>query len=156
MFSGMLRSMKNKLRKIGVAIFAVGLIAVISSLILPEQWDFVDVVLEQRNPADVSMSFAMTISDDNSEMKSLRSSFSERINKNLSDNDFELLHNNFSKEESWQEFFGKVPERKFKLLPTRETGELGLKGVTINLLLVPSITGWKIDGLKSVRRNQKD
>lgn len=130
--------------KIGIVIFAVGLIIVAFA------------PLGQWNPADASMKFAMAISDDNSETKSLRGYFSGRINKNLSDADFELLHDNFSKEEAWQEFFGKIPERKFKILPTRETGELGLKGVTINLLLVPNITGWKIDGLKSVRKNQED
>ncbi len=111
--------------------------------------------LESWNPADVSMKFAMSISEPNTDINSFKSFFSGRIKRNLSDNDFRLLHNNFSETESWQNFFQKIPEKKLNLLPEREM-DTGVGGVNVDLLLVPSITGWKIDGLKSVRKNQEE
>ncbi len=148
--------MESKIWKIGCGVFLLGIITVIFALIIPEQWDFIDALLEQWNPADVSMGFAMAISGPNTDSRSLRGFFSGRVNRNLSDNDFELLHDNFSKTESWQNFFQKIPEKKLNLLPERNTNDIRLRGVVVDLLLVPSITGWKIDGLKSVRENQEN
>lgn len=135
--------MQNKTWKVVIIIFLVG------GIIVGYVWLTVDL----WNPADVLMKFAMTISSPNAETESFKNFFSGRIKRNLNDGDFDLLHNNFSKPEAWQEFFGKIPKKKFRLLPIKETGGLGLKGVIINLQFTPSITGWKIDGLQSVRPN---
>ncbi len=115
-------------------------------------WAWV-IMVEMSNPTDILMKFSMTISNSDPDIKWFKRFFSGRIKRNLNDSDFELLHNNFSNPEAWQEFFNKIPEEKFRWLPRKETNEFSLEGVMVNLWLAPGLTGLKIDGLQSVVAN---
>jgi len=141
----------KEVQKTIIVISAISGMFIVFILLISGYVGILDRIIEQWNIPDVSMGFSMAISNPDSEIRSLKNFFSDRIKKNLSDDDFDLLHDNFSESESWQEFFQKVPERNFNLLPVEELNDVRLKGVTVNLLLIPSATGWKIDGLKSIR-----
>lgn len=84
-------------------------------------------------------------------LQRLRESFSSRANPYLTDEDFKYLIKNHSDVNAWDFVFGKIPQRKIKWF--QKESAIRLDGVNVVLILTPSFTGWKIDGLKFVALN---
>lgn len=80
-----------------------------------------------------------------------RQMLSSRANRYLTDENLEYLLKNSNDAVAWNSVFAKIPQRKAKWF-LRENG-VGLGKFNVYIFLIPSLTGWKIDGLKHVSVN---
>lgn len=157
MSTGILKSMGNKRKSLIISGISFLIVTIFIVFVLEaiarktsDRIDPIDKFIENWNPAEVVWRFGAIGSPNFSDIDllNLRNLLSQRANRYLEDSDLKYLMRNVSDIEAWNQVFGKIPKRKLRILQ-KEDG-VGLTGVNVKVLLIPSLAGWKIDELKSI------